>query len=695
MKKLFTTLFVVSALLASCKKDLSPSQETTTPEVETGKIAPEGFNFSTTKDVNVNISLRTNTEEALDGVIVNIYDPANLEAPIFKAVTNKQGDIKAKITVATSLKQLVIDPAYVGLIRDVNVAVNGSSTSVVIGGKDGVSGDVIMVQPTALRTNSLKTSVSSSTTMSYPSPYRNAAEALLNTTQYPLSLGRPKYLEVTGDNIPATLLKNINASLPESSPLPKTHPEYMTSTATANLNIVELSDVWITYVSEGAGFLNTLAFYTYPTNNPPKLPSDIKNATYVFPNASNVGSAGGLKPGDKVKLGRFDKGTSIGFMILANAWTGKDVATGSTTYYTNEALNPERDSKLKKHTVLLRDELHSVFLIGFEDLPRDTDSDNDFNDLVIYATSNPVTGISDDGVPSTDTAGDKDGDGVPDEKDAFPTDPAKAYISYYPSENTYAQVAFEDNWPNKGDYDMNDLVVNSRYKFISNAKNQVVSLTADFVPLASGASFKNGFGLQLPVNASQIASATGQKLSAGTYISTASNGVEAGQTKAVIIPFDDQDNVLKYPDLSFFVNTIMDKPKATGTTVTVEVTFTAPVEQANLLPSAFNPFLISNKRRGYEIHLPGFAPTDKADAKLFGTADDASKASTGKYYLSGENWPWAISYNTSVQYPIETAPINKAYLHFAEWAQSGGTSFTDWYSNLTSGFRNTSLLFTK
>ncbi|RVU01763.1 LruC domain-containing protein [Mucilaginibacter limnophilus] len=694
MKKLFTTLFITTAIFAaSCKKDSTPGQETA-PEVEGNKLAPEGFNFATTKDVNVNITLRTNTNEAIAGVVVNVYNPSNPDAAIFKAVTDKSGNIKGKITVPSSLTQLVIDPAYVGLIRNVNAEIKGNATSIVIGGADGVSGDFINVVPNTLKTNSLTTNASSLTTISYPSPYRNTSEAVLNTSSYPLSLGRPKYLEATGDAISAELLRNVNASLPESSPLPQTHPEYLKSTVTSTLNIVEQSDVWITYVSEGAGNLNTLAFYTYTTGNPPARERDIRNATYIFPNASGVGSGGGLKAGDKVKLGRFPKGTTIAFMLIGNSWNGSGVNTGNTTYYSDDNLNPEGTASLRKHSVVLHDSANDLFLIGFEDLPRDGSSDNDFNDLVFYATSNPVTGISDDGVPPVDTGKDKDGDGVDDDKDAFPDDATKAYISYYPSENTYAQVAFEDNWPNKGDYDLNDLVVNCRYKFISNAKNQVISLTGDFVPVASGASFKNGFGLQLPVAASQVASVTGQNIT-GSYISRASNGVESGQAKAVIIPFDDQDNVLKYPDLSFFVNTMMDKNKVVGTTVSVEVKFTAAIDPANLQASAFNPFLISNKRRGYEVHLPGFAPTDKADAKLFDTSDDASKPSTGKYYLSNENWPWAISYNTSILYPIETAPINNAYLHFAEWARSAGTSYTDWYSNTAAGYRNTSLLYTK
>ncbi|HMG07918.1 MAG TPA: LruC domain-containing protein, partial [Mucilaginibacter sp.] len=363
-------------------------------------------------------------------------------------------------------------------------------------------------------------------------------------------------------------------------------------------------------------------------------------------------------------------------------------------FYSNDKFNPESTSAARKHSVMLYDAVHKLFLMGFEDTNRQSGSDNDFNDLVVYATANPITAISNDGIPAIDDGGDKDGDGVLDELDAYPNDATKAYICYYPSSSTYAQVAFEDNWPKKGDYDLNDLIVNYRYTFISNAKNQVVSLSGDFVPVAAGASFKNGFGVQLPVAASSVTSVTGQKITSN-YITMASNGVESGQSKAVIIPFDNHDNVLKYPDNSYLINTVPTKDKVEGTTTTVTVNFSSPVDQANLTASSFNPFLISNLRRGYEVHLPGYAPTDKVDTKLFNTDDDASVPANGKYYLSKENGPWAISYTTAILYPIEGANITKAYLHFAEWAASSGTAYTDWYSNPASGYRNTSFLFTK
>jgi len=699
MRKLFTSLFFISlAGFISCKKNSEGPTKTTS---NVTKIAPDGFNFATARNVSLNLSLQSPTGQPLAGIVVSVYRPDSTASStaIFKGVTDKNGNLSAKISVPTSITSLIIDPSYLGLLHYAHANINGDAVTALIGGTAGFGGDIVpdpVITPNNGPTGlSLYSATSGTTVFNYPSPYTATSNAVVNSTQFPANEGVPKYL-VTPDVISASLLSYVNASLPEGQSVVVNHPNYLSSTAVSTLNVVATSDVWITFVAEGAANLNSLAFYTYPTGTPPTSADDIKTATMVFPNASGLGSGGGLLPGDKVKIGTFSAGTSIGFILLGNAWTGSGVNVDATKYYSTDALNPETTPSLQKHTVVLYDNTDNLTLIGFEDLNRQTGgSDNDFNDLVIYATSDPVTGISNNNIPPIAKPLDSDGDGVPDALDAFPNDPTRAYISYYPSQTGFANIAFEDNWPSKGDYDMNDLVLNYRYTFVTNAQNQVVTIQCDYNAAAVGASFKNGFGLQLPIAASAVQSVTGQ-LFKSNYITLAANGVEAGQTKAVIIPFDNSDLMLDNPDGSFFVNTETSKAKVTnGITSSVLITLTTPIAQSSLDVSTFNPFLISNGRRGYEIHLPGYVPTDKADTKLFGTADDTSVPASGKYYLSATNMPWAINFTTPFVYPIEGVNITLAYPNFAAWAASAGLSFTDWYSNTASGYRVTTDLYTK
>ena len=710
MKKIFTCALMAGMMsLAACKKDNVQLPEEPVIVDPATQIAPNGFNFNTTKNVDLNLSLKANNDDALSGVVVSVYLPGNTADPVYKGATDKNGQLKATLTIPASVAKLVIDPAYIGLIRNAQAVISpANSITATIGGKNTFAGDIVAEDVTSISANTSSNvklgtagrmmntyTTTSGTTIAYPSPYNSSAEAVLNTTASPFKLGRPVYLESSRDVIDASLLSFINASLPEGSALTKTHPEYLSSTNMPDLNIKETSDVWITFVSEGAGLLNSLGYYTYPTNNPPSTASGISKITLIFPNSSATGSAGGLNSGDKVKLGRFAAGTSIGFVLLQNAWsTTGGVLTNTVKFYSNPNFNPEKYPTTRKHTVTLYDDVHRLFVMGFEDLNRDTESDSDFNDLVVYASSNPVTGISTGGIPGIDKGGDTDGDGVQDVLDAFPNDPKRAYVSYYPSKTGVASIAFEDNWPAKGDFDLNDLTVSYRYTFTSNAQNQIVDMQGEFTPVASGASFRNGFAVQLPVPASAVSSVTGQQ-NISNYITYTSTGVEAGQSKAVIVAFDNHESLLKNSDGSSFVNVYPDRAKVAGKTATVMVTFASPVAASNLLVSKFNPFLISDLRRGYEIHLPGFEPTDKADTKLFGTFDDASAPASSKYYLSKENYPWAINFGGTYNYTIETQPVTQAYPHFAEWAKSGGTVYPDWYSNTAAGYRDVSKIYAK
>ncbi|MFX9672890.1 DUF4842 domain-containing protein, partial [Acinetobacter baumannii] len=65
------------------------------------------------------------------------------------------------------------------------------------------------------------------------------------------------------------------------------------------------------------------------------------------------------------------------------------------------------------------------------------------------------------------------------------------------------------------------------------------------------------------------------------------------------------------------------------------------------------------------------------------------------YYVTKQNYPWAINFTSPFIYPIERTSIADAYPYFLKWASSGGTQFNDWFINTSIGYRNTNLLYTK
>lgn len=219
------------------------------------------------------------------------------------------------------------------------------------------------------------------------------------------SNGVPNYLD-TRDTVPQSLLSRVSSSLPEGYPVPIYNPQYITTSAQTDITLNDSADVWVTFVGEGAGYKNILGFYTYNKNNPPtSIPAD-SNITIVFPNVSANGSGGGLYVGDRVKIGRFPPNTGIGWVLLANGYQNNTVTSGLWRVFSNPGFNPENDTTLRHHNVLLRDTSTNSIVMGFEDIRRDYSScDNDFNDALFYVKSNPITAIDTANINITTPAG--------------------------------------------------------------------------------------------------------------------------------------------------------------------------------------------------------------------------------------------------------------------------------------------------
>jgi LruC domain-containing protein len=93
-----------------------------------------------------------------------------------------------------------------------------------------------------------------------------------------------------------------------------------------------------------------------------------------------------------------------------------------------------------------------------------------------------------------------------------------------------------------------------------------------------------------------------------------------------------------------------------------------------------------------EVHLPGYSPTALADQSLIGSGQDVGNTGSTRYYRTSNNLPWAINIPEVFQYPIEKQDITGTYYHFADWAQSDGALYPDWYQDKP-GYRNTNLIY--
>ena len=95
--------------------------------------------------------------------------------------------------------------------------------------------------------------------------------------------GVPEYLEAESDDINERLLALVNASLPESDPVPSAHPEYLADGNEMDIRLTEDAEVWVTFVHEGAGWKNALGFYTYDLANPPSILKTSKTSPLFSP----------------------------------------------------------------------------------------------------------------------------------------------------------------------------------------------------------------------------------------------------------------------------------------------------------------------------------------------------------------------------------------------------------------------------
>jgi hypothetical protein len=258
------------------------------------------------------------------------------------------------------------------------------------------------------------------------------------------STGVPSYF-ASIDNIQPDLISRVINTLPEG----KTHPSFLSNDGPRNL-IIQSSDsdfkgaeVYVTFLYEGAGYLNTVGYYVYNLNpNTDADPSgailhtvptkwngakwipmtygdrnnvDINNKsvlkkTIIFPNASlpnwansngsnRMAGGGNLLPGSKVKIlydpsnpsSVFPNNVGIGFFLIPNGYSGGNVNNNAERVHTDNTFNANNSVQ----TILLNDLQNTTsnmgtMVISFEDIMR-PGGDSDFNDVMFRVSWTPLT----------------------------------------------------------------------------------------------------------------------------------------------------------------------------------------------------------------------------------------------------------------------------------------------------------------
>ena len=223
--------------------------------------------------------------------------------------------------------------------------------------------------------------------------------------------GKPNKLTNINSKMPTETLERIKQNLPEGK---ANVGDAVGLAITTNINLKEEARISVAYLTEGAGYKNAMAYFSFKTEDLGilakaelgHLSTDIYGKIaekIIFPNFSNDV----LSYGDAVDLGEFEGGTSIGFTLISDGWQASQCKVDNSQsdksiFRTIKSLNTEvATNNLDMHAVLFADPEHELIFLAFEDLNRDNTnansqglvSDNDFNDVILAIRVTPFSAV--------------------------------------------------------------------------------------------------------------------------------------------------------------------------------------------------------------------------------------------------------------------------------------------------------------
>ncbi|OZS44032.1 LruC domain-containing protein [Photobacterium sanguinicancri] len=275
--------------------------------------------------------------------------------------------------------------------------------------------------------------------------------------------------------------------------------------------------------------------------------------------------------------------------------------------------------------------------------------------------------------------------------------------SYYPGEGEWATLAYEDNWPNKGDYDFNDVVMYYRVDTVSNSDGNIIRYDISGKLQAYGASFSNGFAVQLDNIARSSVREELTKLVVNSETKHTFTVLETGQTNAVAIISNDLKEQFAEPTCSgsagnyYRVWRGCSADAADQFTFEVSIPFQTPLASGPDMP--LNPFIFAREGRyrgasfgtdypgrELEVHLKGDSLTSLASERFFSTQEDTSSYSASNCpgencdsYRASNGTPWGLLIEDNWDHPSERVDILATYPELEGYATSGGTTNQNWF----------------
>lgn len=425
------------------------------------------------------------------------------------------------------------------------------------------------------------------------------------------------------------------------------------------------TDIVLTSLGGWTCWNSSLGYYYYKNGTDIKSWEDIKVIYTVFPNTqttwNNYDAGGklyasprGVTEGTSVQLKffgenyeltegtTFPKNYRIGFVLACNAWDYKftgfnaHLATNGYKSCSTAGLSSKGAKGVDVHTAMFKDREDGNIAICFEDFK----DDDNFTDVIFALKASPE--IKDE---------------LPDVDVDLNTTIQKSGV-----------YAFEDEWPNAGDYDMNDVLTQYTYQKTFNVNNEILNESFTFKTIFNETTlFTNGLGFSL-TNAGNGTTEDFIKKEGDTDFSIAT-GADKFVHESNVILLTDNVKTNKNAEYKLTYN-YGETPKKQETTVDAFI---------------YRP---SENGTRKEVHCPMQKPTSKVDYSFFGKNDDRSVPEKGIYYVSDKEsiYPFAFYLSNANLKDIEVLtdfehnerrPISNLYPNFINWAKNGTNA--DWY----------------
>ena len=639
--KLACVIGVVSVVFSSClQKDVyDPANSGDKEEVTLDNY----FDFATTKNIQLNIDYGKECPRAYFEVYAE--NPLSYVAEggqiikkagvshIATGFTDIQGRYIKPASFPTAVSEVYIYSPDFGVPTLYKTKVVGSDVSAKITFEN------------ALDVTPVDSSTRSAQTRSSLKFITNVIPNVLGT--WNVNTGRPNYLDTSKKiNVDATLKSYITTYFPEG----KNNVGTNLVSDDADILIKEDANVVVNYFGGDTGAQSVFAYYCYSENaSIDEIRQAAKHACVIFPNAhkSNLGNYSGVAVNLKYinETGSFPEeeperipaGTKIGFLIWNDGWRG--VKANGNMFYSTKSLNSDKIS----HTAIFAAKNKAgdrVNVITMEDWKN---GENDYNDVAFVISSNPIAAIE---VPDVPNPGDRQG-----------------------TEKYSGVLGFEDNWPEQGDYDLNDVVMKYQSSVDYNIDNKVLNIIDKFTLAWTGANYKNSFAYEVPFDLSKASKVT-------------VNGSETSSYSGnVITLFKDAKAELGVSNVNaedMINQNIQEK------TYTVSIQFNNPTLDKSVVVAPYNPF-IKVFNSATEVHLTDHKPTTGANNRFPSGADISRGDVDGTYFICKDGFPFAIHVDARLDASIlnldlkkENQRIDKTYPKFAEWAKTRDPQIKWW-----------------